>query len=207
LVLAAYPDLAPAELVTGVPWMALVRGLVLGLGVTLVFSVPPLTAVWRVSPARVLRAEVTPLPVPRVVRIVSASVLALGIVLASFAQTRDPEIALGFAAGVTLLAGLLWLLAHGLLRAVGRLPRARLPVVIWQGAAALARPSAGTTGSIVALGLGTLVVLGISLLEGVLEREIATALPEDAPSVFLITCNPINGPRSSASRARTAARR
>lgn len=194
LVLAAYPQLAPAELLGIVPFAALARGVLLGVGVALVFSVPPLTAVWQVSPASVLRAEVAPLPVPRAVRIASFLVLALGIVLAALAQTRDLKLALSFAAGVSGLAGLLWLCARGLLVVVGRVPRARLPVLVWQGAAALARPSAGTTGSIVALGLGTLVVLGITLIEGVLMREVATALPKDAPSAFLIDVQPDQWP-------------
>jgi len=194
LVLIAYPDLAPRELLGMVPFSALARGVLLGVGVALVFSVPPLTAVWRVSPASVLRAEVAPLPVPRLVRVLSSLVLALGILIAAFAQTRNPVIALSFAAGVSVLAGLLWLLARALLRGVGRLPRARLPALVWQGAAALARPSAGTTGSIVALGLGTLVVLGITLIEGVLTREVATALPKDAPSVFIVDVQPDQWP-------------
>jgi putative ABC transport system permease protein len=194
LVLAAYPDLAPRELIGMVPLGALARGVLLGVGVALVFSVPPLTAVWRVSPASVLRAEVAPLPVPRLVRVLSSLVLAVGILAAAFAQTRNPVIALSFAAGVSVLAGLLWLLARALLRGVGRLPRARLPALVWQGAAALARPSAGTNGSIVALGLGTLVVLGITLIEGVLTREVATALPKDAPSVFIVDVQPDQWP-------------
>ncbi len=194
LVLSAYPDLAPAELLTGIPIAAVARGVLLGVGVALAFSLPPLTAVWRVSPARVLRAEVAPLPVPRIVRVLSVSALGAGLLLAAFAQTKSLITALSFAGGVTGLAGILWLFAYGLLRGVGRLPRERLPVLIWQGAAALARPSAGTTGSIVALGMGTLVVLGITLIEGVLAREIMTALPKDAPSVFLMDVQPDQWP-------------
>jgi putative ABC transport system permease protein len=74
------------------------------------------------------------------------------------------------------------------------LPRERLPVLAWQGAAALARPSAGTTGSIVALGMGTLVVLGITLIEGILASEVKSALPQDAPSVFLMDVQPDQWP-------------
>jgi putative ABC transport system permease protein len=129
LVLAAYPELGPAELVGAVPLAAIARGIVLGVGVAMVFSIPPLTAVWQVSPASVLRAEVAPLPVPRAVRAASFVTLALGIVLAALAQTRDLVLALSFAAGVSALAALLWLCARGLLRGVGRIPRARLPVL------------------------------------------------------------------------------
>ena len=57
-----FPDLIPAELIN--PWQpgALLRGLALGVGVALLFSLPPLSAVLRVPPARVLRRDAEPLP-------------------------------------------------------------------------------------------------------------------------------------------------
>jgi putative ABC transport system permease protein len=61
---------------------------------------------------------------------------------------------------------------------------------LWQGAAALVRPGAGTTASIVALGLGTLVVLGIALDERVVRHEVGAALPHAAPSMFLTDVQP-----------------
>jgi putative ABC transport system permease protein len=112
------------------------------------------------------------------------------VLLAAFAQAEQPLLAAAFAGGVTLTAALLWLAARGLLWGVGRLPRARLPALIWQAAAALARPDAGATGSIVALGMGSLAVLGIALVQGVLGREIIGALPPDAPSVFMVDVQP-----------------
>lgn len=45
-------------------------------------------------------------------------------------------------------------------------------------------------GAIVALGLGVLVVLGITLVEAGLSEELETALPTDAPSAFLIDIQP-----------------
>ncbi|HKP60886.1 MAG TPA: FtsX-like permease family protein [Polyangiales bacterium] len=113
-----------------------------------------------------------------------------GVLLAAFAQAEQPLLAVAFAGGVTLTAALLWLSARGLLFGVGRLPRARLPALVWQAAAALARPGAGATGSIVALGMGSLAVLGIALVQGVLGREIVGALPPDAPSVFMVDVQP-----------------
>jgi putative ABC transport system permease protein len=75
---------------------------------------------------------------------------------------------------------------------VRRLPRESLPGRIWMrhGLAALARPGAGTVSAIVALGLGVLVVLGMSLVERRLSSQLATAIPADAPSAFLIDIQP-----------------
>lgn len=190
LVARAYPELVPHELMTLVPVAAIVRGCVLGVGVALAFSLPVLTAVYAVSASRVLRAEAEPLPIPRSMTFLSAAVLLAGVTSAAWAQAREPKLALVFAGGVTLVAALLWLSARGLLWAVGRLPRARLPPLVWHGAAALARPGAAAAGSVVALGMGSLVVLGITLIQSVLAREIVTALPQDAPSVFMLDVQP-----------------
>src|SRR5262249_1402526 len=52
------------------------------------------------------------------------------------------------------------------------------------------RPGSGTVGAIVALGLGVLVVLGMSLVEQRLAREMSTELPSGAPSAFLVDIQP-----------------
>lgn len=194
LVGQAYPELVPADVVRQVPIAALARGWIMGVGVALAFCAWPLTAVWSVSPALVLRAEVAPLPVPRTLRGFALAALTAVIFAAALAQTREPRTAFGFAAGVGLVGALLWLGARALLWVVGRLPRSRLPAVVWQGAAAIARPGAGTTGSLVALGMGSLAVLGITLVQDVLAREISSALPPNAPSVFLLDIQPDQWP-------------
>jgi putative ABC transport system permease protein len=180
------PELVPSPIELAIPWAAIARGQLLGVGVALVFSLPPLTAVWKVSPALVLRAEIAPLPVPRALRLTAAACLLIGVFGAAYAQTGKLPLAAAFAGGVSMLGVLLWLGARALLWAIGKLPRERMPALLWQGAAALARPGAGATGSIVVLGMGALVVLGLSLVQGVLAREIVDALPADAPSVFMM---------------------
>jgi putative ABC transport system permease protein len=194
LVARVYPDLVPHEIQSLVPVAAIVRGCLLGVGVALAFSLPALTAVFGVSPGRVLRAEAEPLPIPRSVSALAGVALIAGVTLAAWAQANDTQLALGFAASVTLMAALLWVSARALLWGVGRLPRARLPPLVWHGAAALARPGAAAAGSVVALGMGSLVVLGITLIQGVLGREIVTALPPDAPSVFMLDVQPDQWP-------------
>jgi putative ABC transport system permease protein len=190
----AQPDLFPIALAFGSPWQPVLRGIALGVGVSLLFSLPALTSVWKVPPARVLRSEAAPLRAPPLVRAVAGGLAIFAVYAASFAQSGRQDLAAGFAGGVAGLAALLWLAARGLSWAVGRLPRAHLPALIWQGAAALGRPGAGTTGSVVALGMGTLVVVGIALLQGILGREIDQALPPDAPSVFLLDIQPDQWP-------------
>jgi putative ABC transport system permease protein len=187
-----FPDLIPAELVR--PWQptALLRGLGLGLGVAVLFSLPALASVLRVPPARVLRRDAEPLPSHRWVTAATLIVLGTGIWVMATAQSRSLDLGSRFTAGMVLVTAVLAGAALLISWMVRRLPRESLPGRIWMrhGLAALARPGSGTVSAIVALGLGVLVVLGMSLVERRLSNQLATAIPSDAPSAFLIDIQP-----------------
>lgn len=190
-----FPDLIPAQLIR--PWQpgALLRGLVLGIGVAVLFSLPPLSAVLRVPPARVLRREAEPLPGHRWVLVATMVVLLLGVWGMASVQAQSWDLGARFTGGVAGATLALALGAHLITRGVRRLPREsfRRP---WlrHGVAALARPGASTFSAIVALGLGVLVVLGMSLVERRLTEELSTELPQDAPSAFLVDIQPNQWP-------------
>lgn len=187
-----FPDLIPAELVR--PWQptALLRGLGLGVGVAVLFSLPSLSTVLRVPPARVLRRDAEPLPSHRWATAATLIVLGTGIWAMATAQSRSLDLGSRFTAGVVLVTAVLAGAALLISWMVRRLPRESLPGRVWMrhGLAALARPGAGTVSAIVALGLGVLVVLGMSLVERRLSNQLATAIPPDAPSAFLIDIQP-----------------
>lgn len=182
------------------PWQpaAVARGLLLGLAVALLFALPPLAAALRVPPARVLRRDAEPLPVPRAVRIAVAATVLGGVWATAAVQSGSPALGSWFllgAVGVTLLLaaaargvslGAATLRSHREGRAHGA------PGSFWlrHGLAALGRPGAGTLGAVVALGLGVLVVTGLWLVERRLTSELEGNLPEEAPSVFLIDIQP-----------------
>ena len=188
------PVLLPPELGFVLAWGALSRGIALGLLVPLAFSLLPLLSVWRASPALVLRSAAAPLGPPRGLRPALVVLAALALCGAAWLESGDVQVALVFSLAVLLLGALCQLAARALMRGVGRLPRGPMPALLWQGAAALRRPAAGTVGSMVALGLGTLVVLSIVLLDDLLGRAITTALPERAASVFLVDIQPDQWP-------------
>ncbi len=189
-----FPDLIPAGLVR--PWQpaALLRGLGLGLGVALLFSLPPLAGVLRVPAVRVLRRDAEPLPGHRGVTAATAAALAIGTVVMATLQSGSWERGLQFAGGVTLAAGVLALAALAVTRAARRLPRDFGRLSLRHGLAALGRPGAATMGAIVALGLGVLVVLAMSLVERRLGRELTADLPSNSPSAFLIDIQPDQWP-------------
>jgi putative ABC transport system permease protein len=173
------------------PWqpLALLRGLGLGLGTTLVFAVPPLTQVLRVAPARVLRQNAEPLPGSRAVTITCAILLVAGTVGLASVQARDPRLVAQFsgslAATVLALAGAAWLLT----RVVRRLPRGGR-VWLRHGLASLARPGTAALSAIVAIGLGLLVVFATQEVQSQLRSRMEAEIPRDAPSAFFADIQP-----------------
>jgi putative ABC transport system permease protein len=190
-----FPDLIPRELLRA--WLPgpLLRGLGLGIGVAVVFSLPALSAVLRVAPVRVLRHEAEPLPPSRWVTAATAVALAGGMLSFATLQSRSWLLGAQFTGGVALAAAVLAGAAMLLTGAVRRLPRDFARLSLRRGIAALGRPGAATLGAIVALGLGVLVVLAMSLVQQRLSRQFARELPSDAPTTFLIDIQPDQWPR------------
>jgi len=131
-----------------------------------------------------------PLPVPFAIRVGAPLALVLSVLLSARVQGGTWWTAAAFSAGLLLLVALLYAGARAATVLSGRLPRGRFGPYVEHGLAALARPGAGTTGAIVALGLGVMVVVAMVLIEGQLDEALRTALPEEAPSVFLVDVQP-----------------
>jgi putative ABC transport system permease protein len=185
-----FSDLIPAELIRPFQPGALLRGLALGLGVAILFSLPPLAGVLRVPAARVLRRDAEPLPLHRAVSLATGLALVGGIFTMATVQSASLLRGAQFTGGVLLVTAALAAAAWGVTLGVGRIPRGFARLSLRHGLAALGRPGAGTVGAIVALGLGVLTVLGMSLVERRLSSEISAELPASAPSAFLVDIQP-----------------
>jgi putative ABC transport system permease protein len=188
-------DLLPVLPVQALRPLAAFRGLALGVGVALLFSLPALLAVRRVPPARVLRADAEPLPPSRPAWWGTTSLLFAGICGMAILQSGSITRGLQFAAGMLVAAGVLALAAILLSRFVGRAPRSISRIWVRHGLAALSRPGAGTLGALVALGLGVLVVLSMYLVQSGLGRQLEADLPDNSPTAFLIDVQPSQWPR------------
>jgi putative ABC transport system permease protein len=174
---------------------AALRGLALGTGVALLFSVAPLSALRLVPPLRVLRRDAEPLASGRVARAAVLFALLAGVFGAAYVQSGSAKIAAGFAGGMIAAAGVLAGAARLLTIAVARIARERVRVAFRHGLSALARPGAGTLTAVTALGLGVLVVVAIALVDRGLTSRLRADLPENAPNVFLVDMQTGQWPR------------
>jgi len=170
------------------PWQpaAAGRGIALGTGIAILFSVPALSAARLVPPLRVLRRDAEPLVPSPLVRAGVALALVLGVFATAYVQARSVAIAGVFVAGMVAATLVLAGAARILTAVVARASAGRVRVVVRHGLAALARPGAGTLPALTALGLGVLVVVAIALVQRGLGERLHADLPEDAPNVFLV---------------------
>jgi putative ABC transport system permease protein len=172
------------------PWPIL-YGAVTSLVTLAGFGLPPVLALRQVSPMRVLRRDL--LPVPLAARIVYGSALAALTALMVW-LSRDLRLAAVVLAGavvtLVLLGGAAWALLSLLrpVRSAGRLGRAKL---VWRfGMSALLRRPRSTTAQVLAFGLGIMVLLLLSVIRGDLMDQWRARLPADAPNEFLINVQP-----------------
>ncbi|NQD96262.1 ABC transporter permease, partial [Pseudomonas sp. CrR25] len=177
--------LLPAEIPTGGLLPAL-AGIATGLVALAGFALPPLAALGRVPPLRVLRRDLLPVPASSWL-VYGAALLALGLIMWRLSLDLRLTFALlgGGLVTVLLLGGLLLFGLQSLRRL---LARAALP---WRlGLGQLLRHPLAAAGQSLAFGLIILAMALIALLRGELLDTWQEQLPEQAPNHFALNVLP-----------------
>lgn len=199
-------DLVPADALSFWQPAAFARGVTLGVVVAVLLALPALTSVLRVSPLRVLRRDVEPLPADRRVMAAVITVVAGGIWAAAALQASSWAVGGAFVGGLALLVTAAALAARGLARLVGVFPDRLRRYWLRHGLAAVARPAADAVGAVVALAVGTAAVMAMHVSQSHLSRQLLSELPADAPSAFLLDIQPAQWQELQALLAREGAR-
>lgn len=145
-------------------WVAAGQAALAGLGVSLSFALMPLLPVRRVSPLAAIRAAYdTGTRRFDAARWLVGAGIAGSVLAFALLQTRSVRQGVGFAAGLAVAFGLLALAARALVWMARALPTGRLPFAWRQGLASLHRPNNRTGTLLVALGLGTFLIVSLQL--------------------------------------------
>lgn len=173
------------EIPPATPWPAL-AGMATGLVALAGFALPPLAALGRVPPLRVLRRDMLPVPASSWL-VYGTAVVALGVIM--WRLSLDLRLTLALLGGgllaTVVLGGLLLLTLRGLRRL---LSGASLP---WRlGLGQLLRHPLAAAGQSLAFGLILLAMALIALLRGELLDTWQDQLPDDAPNHFVLNVLP-----------------
>ena len=150
------------------------------------FAAPQLLRLRNVSPLRVLRRDLDPLPASSLITYICA-IAALALLTPW--QSGRLALTLYTLAGILFTVLLLWLGALILIRILNRL-RTRVGVALRFGLTSIARRPGHSTVQIIGIGLGIMVMLLLTLVRSDLLESWRDRLPPDAPNYFVINIQP-----------------
>jgi len=161
-------------------------GLGIGLGTALLFALIPLLPLRKISPLLALRASFgSERPARDKIAWLPAGLIVAGIAAYAVATTGSALLGLWFSAGVLAVFGGLMALARGGSALMRKLAPAVFNFAWRQGLANLYRPNNQTTALILAIGVGTFLLVTLYSVHHMLVREVAQRGAEGEPNVVL----------------------
>ena len=173
----------------GVSGAAVAQGMLIGLLVSLLFSVVPLLEIRNVKPSLLLRQDVSGLPTFDWLKWTVTGAVAAALVGVASWQAGSLRVGLLLSAGFVAVSFVLHLAGLILIRAVQPLRYAR-SFALRQAVLHVARPGNQTRVILLAVGLGAFFILGVRTLQANLLRDFALQVAPDAPDMFLIDVQP-----------------
>ncbi len=169
-------EFLPFEFAVKIYWPALLRAIGVGFGICFLFALLPLLPLRRISPLAAIRASYEP---ERkrfdVLQWLAYLALAMGVGGFALSQMGRVKFAAGFTAGLVLAFAVIAAVAGALIFLTRKFTLAALPFVVRQGLANLHRPNNRTLLLMLSLGLGTMLMLGLHLVQRtILTQLIAT---------------------------------
>jgi putative ABC transport system permease protein len=179
-------DFLPFELTTDISWSAVGQGIGIGLIISVLFALPPLVGIRKISPLNVLRGSLEPAKLEKDPLTWAIYVLIILFVFGfSMLQTKKWVEALTFTGGI--LAA--FLVLTGMANLLMWLVRKFFPTswsYLWrQGLANLYRPNNQTIILIVAIGLGTNFICTLFFTQGILLERVQLSSSGNKPNIVL----------------------
>ena len=173
----------------GLSAAAVAQGMLIGLLVSLLFSVVPLLEIRNVKPSLLLRQDVSRLPSFDWLKWTVTGAVAAALVGVASWQAGSLRVGLLLSGGFVAVSFVLHLAGLILIRAVQPLRYAR-SFALRQAVLHVARPGNQTRVILLAVGLGAFFILGVRALQANLLHDFALQVGPDAPDMFLIDVQP-----------------
>ena len=180
-------DLLPIDNVsTDFSYSALFQGVALGLIVAVLFALLPLSGILKTSPLRTLRASFGEQESDnRLLRWVVYTAIAATLFGFTYWLVRDWKETLAFMGGIAAAFGILWLIALGLTFLLRKFFPKNWSYVVRQGVANLFRPENQTVLLVVTIGLGTMLLSTLFLIQSLLLKQVEFSGSGSQPNMIL----------------------
>jgi len=185
-----FKDFVPVELQFGISWEAVAQGLVLGMIVSVLFTILPLVAVRFVPPLTVLRAGFEPNRIFSKTKWTAIILIILFPVLAASYQTRSFISGGLFSLGLFVALGSLALVATGLLFLVRKYFPKNARFILRHAMSNLFRPNNQTTVLMVTIGLGAFIIATLNVIQSSLLNQVEFTGNENQSNTILFDIQP-----------------
>jgi len=185
---ASLADLLPVPTEFAVHTGPLVLAAIYGIVTAVAFAVWPLARARDIPAAGLFRDIVAPAsrwPRPVYIFLTLGSLATLAVLAVALTEDYQRMFAVWFLVGTAAAFGVLLLTADLMMWVAKKAGRPRLPS-LRIALANLYRPGAPTGSVVLSLGLGLTLLVTISLIDGNITRQVATQLPDRAPSFFFV---------------------
>jgi putative ABC transport system permease protein len=171
--------------------LAIGKGLMIGLIVSVLFALMSLVSIRNISPLRVLRASFEEGSANRdLAQWIIYTLICVAIAVFTYAQTHELSITLGFMGALGLMFLILTGIAIILTLAVKRFFPASWSYVWRQGISNLFRPNNQTLVLMVSIGLGSALVMTLSFAQDLLLRQVERSGSGEQPNLILFDIQP-----------------
>ncbi len=183
---AIFQKTLPLPISTRIMWMPLGFAAVLGLLITIAFSLWPLSRIANIQGAALFRSHSMEQAGRANWRYVAASLVLLAIasliILLSF---EDMWVTAGYLGGLVLSFIFLGVLASLIVKGASLVPRPR-NLLLRQAVLSLHKSGATARSVIMALGLGLTLFVTLALTDQTLSNELKSSIPDRAPAFFFV---------------------
>ncbi|RYD75609.1 MAG: FtsX-like permease family protein [Sphingobacteriales bacterium] len=180
-------DFLPVEITMQVSWTAIGQGLILGFVISILFALPSLLSVRRISPLNAIRAnfENNTNKKTDFLKIVVYILMVAFIVGFTYLQTQGWIQTIAFTAGILIAFLLLIAFSGTLMFLVRKLMPASLSYLWRQGFANLYRPNNQTLMLTVSIGLSTAFICTLYFVQGILISRVTLSSGASQPNMVL----------------------
>lgn len=183
---AVMADFLPVENIsTDISWVAVVQGLMTGIGISILFTLLPLLRIRRTSPLRTLRVVGDEKLPSDPLRWLIYGLIAVFVALFTYWQTESWQDTLTFPVGLAIALGVLALTARGFIWLLRRFFPRNWSFVWRQSLANLFRPNNQTLILLVSIGLGTALLATLFLTRDLLLDQVRLTGSGDRPNMVL----------------------
>ncbi|MEJ2005043.1 MAG: FtsX-like permease family protein, partial [Cyclobacteriaceae bacterium] len=178
-------EFIPLDLSIGIAWNAVAEGLILGLGISLLFSMLPLLEIRFVPPLSVLRTSFEPIRrFSKSKWLVIVLVFLFPLFFASY-QSGDIMLGLSFFGGLVGAFAVLYLMARFIVWGARKIFPDNGPFILKQSLANLFRPNNQTFILMVVIGLGVFLITTLNIVQNSLLNQVEFVGQENQSNTIL----------------------